>query len=162
MTSKFFNSKIFIAVIFFCLGFLVNHGFNKLLFTQRVSLERFPVDIDDFDHEKIMETMLRESQSKASRFHGASTLGMIDKNEDDKNVYYEIPLNEDLGENHKINVEIKNGFINISEKFKDNSNGNIETSSERVFSIESHLDSSRAEIIHNKNKIIVRIPKKRK
>lgn len=159
MKSKFFNSKFFIAVIFFCLGFLVNHGLNKLHFTQRVTHERFPVDINDFDHEKIMETMLREAQSKTSRFNGASTLGMINKNEDEKNVYYEIPLNEDLGENHKINVEIKNGLINISEKFKDNTNGNIETSSERVFSIEPNLNGNKAEITHNKNKIIVRIPK---
>lgn len=161
--KRVLTTKFFIAVIFFCVGFLSNHLLTKL---KRMPVEvvtpeeRMAVNPDDFDHKKMLETIARMSEESIDDFKGASTLGIISQRQDDKNVYYEIPLRGDDGTNHKLNVEIKDGMIKISEDIKDNSNGILETSSERMFSIDSGLDADKAEVINQREKIVIRIPKK--
>lgn len=160
--KRFLTTKFFIAVIFFCIGFLTNHLLTKInrMPVQVVKSEdRFPVNPDDFDHEKMMDTISR-MQEDSMDMRGASTLGIISQREDNKNVYYDIPLRGDDGTNHKLNVEIKDGMIKISEDIKDNSNGVLETSSERMFTIAPGLDADKAEVINQKDKIVIRIPKK--
>lgn len=162
--KKDLSIKFFIAVIFFCLGFLTNHLLTKLNRNQVQVVnteERFPVNPDDFDHEKMMETIKRmDDENFGADMRGASTLGIISQRQDDKYVYYDIPLRGDDGTNHKLNVEIKDGMIKITEDIKDEKVGLLETSSERMFSVGPGLDADKAEVINQKEKIVIRIPKK--
>jgi hypothetical protein len=153
-------NKFFIAVIFFCLGFWSNHLLVKSkmsVVAEEARPERFPVDPADFDHESMLETIAR---MKAQGEIGASGLGEITQREDDKNVYYEIPLKGQDGNTHKLNVEIKNGMIKISEDVSSVSDNIMETSSERMFSIGPGLVGDKAEVINEKEKVIIKIPKK--
>lgn len=154
--KRVLNIKVFIAVIFFCLGFLTNHYLVKIKNSPGMAKlemafeeERFPVNPADFDHSKMLDS-----------FAGASALGIVSQREDDKNVYYEVPLAGADGVNRKLNVEIKEGMIKINEDVKDHNNGVFETSSERMFSIDPMLDADKAEVINEKDKIVIRIPKK--
>lgn len=118
--------------------------------------ERFPVDIDDFDQTSMMDTIDRLAKERAT----TSMLSQIVQREDDEFAYYDIPQKDRLGTEHKMNVEIKNGMIKISEDIKSKSDANVETSSERMFSIDPGLDGDRAEIINGKDLITIKIPKK--
>lgn len=162
--KRFFKTQVFTAIIFFCVGFLTNHFLVKL---KRQSVEvvvpqedRYAVNPDDFDHMKMLDSIGRMSEENAEATRGASTLGMISERFDEKNVYYDVPLKGDDGVNHKLNVEIKDGMVKISEDIKDNKNGILETKSERMFTIGEGLDVDRAEVINQKDKITIRIPKK--
>ncbi len=57
--KRLFNTKLFIAVIFFSLGFITNHLLTKLSGAPIIATndERFPVEIDDFDHTSMMDTI---------------------------------------------------------------------------------------------------------
>ena len=128
------------------------------------SEERFPVDPEDFDHNRMLETIERMSEGDTQRIEdsmrGATILGEISQREDDKYVYYDIPQKGQDGVNHKLNVEIKNGMIKISEDLKSSGDAMIETSSERMFSIGPGLDGDKAEIINEEARIVIKIPKK--
>ncbi len=154
--KKIFNSKIFIAIAFFCLGFLVNQGLRNYHAATSIPDSRFPFNPEDFelDVKKAPKILLDDN------FQGASTVGLLSKREDATTVYYEIPLKENLGDKHKMNVDIKDGVIKISEELKSDEHGSIETSSERIFTIDSNLDSTKAEVINEKDKIVIKIPKK--
>ncbi len=146
--KRIFNIKLFIAVTFFCFGFLTNHLLVKI--SQSPSIihpeeERYPVNPEDFN---------------IAGFSGASTLGMISERQDENNVYYDIPSIGADGSSRKVNVEIKDGMIRINEDVKDQRQGVFETSSERMFTIDPSLDADRAEVINQKDKIVIRIPKK--
>ena len=158
--KRIFNNKVFIAVIFFILGFLGNYLLTKVTHAptaEQLQAERFPVNPDDFDQAKMLDTMARMSDQD----EGASVMGEISQREDADFVYYEIPLRGHDGLNHKLNVEVKNGMIKISEDSSSSGNAIVETSSERMFSIDPSLDGDRAEVINQKDKIVLKIPKRR-
>lgn len=120
--------------------------------------ERFPVDIDDFDHTSMMDTINRLSKERAEA--RASAMGDVSRREDDDNVYYDIPQKAEDGVEHRLNVEVKDGMIKISEDQKSAGDMLVEASSERMFSIDQGLDGDRAEVINEKDKIVIKIPKK--
>lgn len=164
--KRLFNTKFFIAVIFFCIGFLTNHLLVKVRGVPVIAHneERFPVSPEDFDHNRMLETIQRMTEGDDLRVEdsmmGASIVGEISQREDDKNIYYDIPQKGHDGVNHKLNVEIKNGMIKVSEDLKSSGDARIETSSERMFSIDPGLDSDKAEIINEVDRIVIKIPKK--
>lgn len=167
--KNFFNTKLFIALIFFCVGFLANHLLVKLVphpistaQTRPEASERFPVDPDDFDQEKMLET-IQEMQKDGEGMESAMGLGSIVQREDEVFEYYEIPLKDHRGSNRKLNVEIKNGLVIIKEEMeKQQGNSFSESSSEQMFSLDSRrLDIDRAEVQNEKDKIIIKIPKKK-
>lgn len=151
--KKILNSKSFIAIAFFCLGFLVNQGLRNYHAATSIPDSRFPFNPEDFELDIKKAPFGRD-------FQGASTVGLLSKREDATTVYYEIPLKENLSDKHKMNVDIKDGVIKISEELKSDEHGSIETSSERIFTIDSNLDSTKAEVINEKDKIVIKIPKK--
>lgn len=158
--KRLFNTKFFIAIIFFCVGFFTNHLLTKVRGAPIIATndERFPVEIDDFDHTSMMDTINRLSKERADA--RASAMGDVSKREDDDNVYYDIPQKSEGGVEHRLNVEVKDGMIKISEDQKSSGNMLVETSSERMFSIDQGLDGDRAEVINEKDKIVIKIPKK--
>lgn len=158
--KRLFNTKLFIAVLFFCIGFFTNHLLTKVRGAPNIATndERFPVDIDDFDHTSMMDTINRLSKERAEA--RANAMGKISQHEDDQYMYYEIPQKTESGANHKLNVEIKDGMIKISEDLKSSGDTMVESSSERMFSIDPGLDGDKAEIINEKDKIVIKIPKK--
>lgn len=119
--------------------------------------ERFPIDPADFDQQSMMSTIKRMREEGEL---GASSMGEVAQREDEKNVYYDIPLKSENGSNHKLNVEIKNGMIKISEDVKAEGDAVVQTSSERMFSIDPGLDGDKAEVINEKEKVIIKIPKR--
>lgn len=124
-------------------------------------VDRYPVNPDDFDNRKMIEA-IRQSQGDPLEMEtGASMVGEITQREDDKYVYYEIPINKDSQTNHELKVEVKNGVISISEILKNNGNPVIETNAERMFTIDPELDSALAEVLNEKDRVLVKIPKKR-
>jgi hypothetical protein len=165
MKRLFTPNKFFIAIIFFCLGFWTNHLLvkNRGLSLSTVSQvahrdqERFPIDPADFDQQNMMNTIKRMREEGEL---GASGMGEVAQHEDEKNVYYDIPLKSENGSNHKLNVEIKNGMIKISEDVKAEGDAMVQTSSERMFSIDPGLDGDKAEVINEKEKVTIKIPKK--
>lgn len=81
----------------------------------------------------------------------------INRREDDKFVYYELPLLNEKGEKIELKVEVKNGIIEIVEK---SVGANHQSESSRSFSIEPGLKEDRAQVINEKDKIVIKIPKK--
>lgn len=164
---RFSKTKLFTALFFFFLGYMGNTLVDKVRQPDPVSVEgidRYPVNPDDFDHRKMIEAM-RESDhfrpDEKIMDSGASVLGDISQREDDKFVYYEIPIIKEAGINHELKVEVKEGMIKISEMLKDSTNPMIETNAERMFSIDPELDSAMAEVKNENNRVLIKIPKKR-
>jgi hypothetical protein len=165
MKRLFTPNKFFIAIIFFSLGFWTNHllvknrglSFNTMTPIVQKDNERFPIDPSDFDQTSMMNTIKRMREEGEL---GASGMGEVAQHEDDKNVYYDIPLKGLDGSNHKLNVEIKNGVIQISEDVKAEGDAIVQTTSERMFSIDPSLDGDKAEVINEKDKVTIKIPKR--
>ncbi|MBC7713684.1 MAG: hypothetical protein H7177_10110 [Rhizobacter sp.] len=183
--KKFINTKLFVAIIFFCAGFLVNHllvkfvhnpgrgiGFSMNNQNSQNSGERVPVNPDDFDQAKMIETIQRMQNETMDGFDSlekdlkdagnSGGAGVLKEHEDDKFVYYEIPLKGHDGTNHKLNVEIKNGLVRVSEDSKDQGgNSMTESSSERMFTLDPRrVDADKAEVLNGNDKIVIKIPKK--
>lgn len=161
--KRIFNTKVFIAIIFFCIGFLTNHLLVKYK-TNTVVVEnkeeRFPINPSDFDHRSMIESIERMNEEEDGSMMAMGNMGEVTHREDDKFSYYEIPLKNINGANQKMNVEIKDGMIKISEDIKTSGNTSIQSTSERMFSIDPSLDGDRAEVINEKDKIVIKIPKK--
>jgi hypothetical protein len=81
----------------------------------------------------------------------------INRREDSKFVYYEVPLVNEKGEKLELNVTLKDGMIEITEKA---SGKNHQSESVRTFSLEPGLIESRAQVINEKDKVVIKIPKK--
>ncbi|MBC7427853.1 MAG: hypothetical protein H7336_04520 [Bacteriovorax sp.] len=136
----------------------------------KTSGERFPVDPDDFDQSKMMETIQRMQKEAESGFNGlekdldeaGTGAGALNQHEDEKYVYYEIPLKGHDGTNHKLNVEIKNGLVRVSEDTKDQGGNSMsESSSEQMFTLDPRrVDADKAEVLNQKDKIVIKIPKR--
>ena len=120
--------------------------------------ERFPINPDDFDHKSMLESIARMNDEGGEAMIEMG--GDIGQHEDDKFFYYEIPLKDPSGAEQKLNVEIKNGMIRISQDLKSSGDAIIQSSTERMFSIPPGLDGERAEVINEKEKIVIKIPKK--
>lgn len=171
--KNFFNTKLFIAILFFCVGFLANHLFVLLVHhptseTAQIhpeANERFPVDPDDFDQKKMLETIqgMQEGQVDGEGMENAMGLGSIVQREDEFFEYYDIPLKDHRGTNRKLNVELKNGLVIIKEEMKKQQDNSFsESSSEQMFTLDSRrLDIDRAEVQNEKDKIVIKIPKKK-
>jgi hypothetical protein len=157
----FFSSKLLIGLVCFCLGFLLSNQLGSINRSPSIAYDhadRFPVDPDDFDHEKMLES-LRKAQGDQSLF-GASRLSEIEQKEDENFVYYIIPLQSQDGTTHKLNVEVNNNMIRITEDLRDQRGEDIETSSERVFSIDPRLNPDEALVLNEKHRIVIKIPKR--
>lgn len=162
--------KIVSACFFFALGFAANGLLERVQHAGPVNVEgeeRYPVNPDDFDSQKIIEAIERDRSDwqvppPGMESEGASIMGEIAQREDEKFVYYEIPINQSANANHELKVEIKEGIVRIAEVLKGkDENSVIETSAERMFSLDPSLDSSMAEVKNLKDKITIKIPKKR-
>lgn len=81
----------------------------------------------------------------------------INRREDGKFVYYEVPLVNEKGEKLELKVTVKDGMIEITEKA---SGKNHQLESTRTFSLEPGLIESRAQVINEKDKVVIKIPKK--
>jgi len=164
--KRLLNPKFLIAVCFFCLGFLTNHLLVKFSPPKNLARheERIPIDPNDFDQKSMLDTIARMQQGMQNDMQEdmmdmSGGIG-VDQREDDKFVYYDIPLKGSDGNNHKLNVEIKDGMVRIKEDTDSQQSGHVQMSSERMFSIDPNLDSNRAEVINNPDKITIKIPKK--
>jgi hypothetical protein len=164
--TKITKSKILTAITFFILGYMSNNLFDRVRSPGPVNVEgveRYPVNPDDFDTRKMIEAI---KESKTGEWEqpiesGASIIGEITQREDDKFVYYEIPINQSANTNHELKVEIKDGFIHIAEVSKSTGKMVIETNAERMFSLDPSLDSALAEVLDQKNIVLIKIPKRR-
>ena len=147
--KKFFYSKAFIAIIFFCIGFLSNHYLSKLSApkSSEIAADRFPVDPNDFDHDKMLDAIKRMQDQTGAGL----SVGGVDRREDKDFVYYDIPLKPNE-KDHQLKVKVKDGMISISENTPN-------TESEREFSIDQGLDESNAQVITDKDKVCIKIPK---
>lgn len=164
--TKITRSKILTALTFFILGYMSNGLFDRVRDPGPVNVEgveRYPVNPDDFDTRRMIEAI---KESKTGEWEqpidsGASIIGEITQREDDKFVYYEIPVNQSANTNHELKVEVKEGFIRIAEISKSTGEATIETNAERMFTIDPSLDSALAEVLDQKNKVLIKIPKRR-
>jgi hypothetical protein len=126
--------------------------------------ERIPVTPEDFDHGKMLKSLKgkntdidREEDESERGFFSDSFNISPNRKEDDKFVYYEIPMKKnDKGEN-RMNVEVKGSMIHIKSDSKD---GGMSSSMEQVFSIGPGLDETKAEVINGNENIVIKIPKK--
>ena len=160
--KKIFNQKVLIGVVCFALGFLFNHLLTKTSFHSQVLSdterdERFPVRPEDFDHNKMMETFknLQQDMEKDidTDMHMEMNISGVNRREDDKFVYYEIPLNASE-KNHELKVSVKDGMITIREMTQN-------SESERQFSIDPELDETKADVQTLKDKVVIKIPKRK-
>jgi hypothetical protein len=155
--KKILNSKIFVGIICFCLGFLANHYLTKLVFhseeIKTADNEHFAVNPDDFDKDKMMDAMKRVQQDMMKDADIGVEIKGVDRREDDKFVYYDIPLNANE-KNHELKVNVQDGMISIAENTPN-------SQSERQFSIDPGLDETKADVQTLKDKISIKIPKKK-
>ena len=169
---KFLTTKLFIAITFFCLGFLSNHVLVKFVHNPTTQVrdafagpeDRFPINPDDFDHDKIMETLEKMERTSEQGMESAmGGPGLIAQREDEMFEYYDLPLRGNDGSDRKLNVEIKNGIVVVREVITNQGADSIsESTSERMITLDSsRLDVDRAEVLNQKDKIVIKIPKKK-
>lgn len=162
--KKLFNSKIFIAIIFFILGISVNH-FSKIGFhfkSDKIEDGRIPLSPNEIDDEKLAEYF----RARQNPFHDRAQDDLViedvgpSRREDDQFVYYDIKI--DKSSNNKLSVEVKDGLIHLKSLSNNSAQGSSFSSSmEQVFSIDSNLDDKKAEVLNEKEKIVIKIPKKK-
>jgi hypothetical protein len=159
--KKFLESKTFLAITFFCAGFMVSHGINKINIEKQSSHisqneERVPVTPEDLEHDKLIDAFGKMQQQilDQTEDHFGFDLGGVKRSEDERYVYYEIPL---MGEasNKELKVNIKDGMISISENSKN-------SQSQREFTIDPGLDEANAVVLNEKDKLNIKIPKKKR
>lgn len=80
----------------------------------------------------------------------------INRREDKSFVYYEVPLINERGEKIELNVEVSDGVIEIKQK---SIGENHQSESTRVFTIEPGLQNSKAQVINESDKVVIKIPK---
>ena len=169
---KILTTKLFIAVVFFCVGFLTNHLLVKFVHNPTTQIQeafagpadRFPVHPEDFDHDKIMETI--ENMDRTSPLGLEDPLGgpgVIVQREDENFEYYDLPLKAHDGSDRKLNVEIKDGLVIVKEVSKIKTEDSFsESTSERLITLDSNLlHADQAEVLNQKDKIVIKIPKKK-
>lgn len=187
MESKRVRLIVFFFLAY-SLGFLTHWGLYKFK-SQNFSLnnqkehqaERIVVtpeelkseDLMDALHRDMLERMGKEADDFPGKFHAPppppshemleDSYGIreflvrdINRREDKDFVYYEVPLINENGEKLELKVDVKNGIIEISEK---SVGANHESQSSRSFSIEPGLKEDRAQVINEKDKVVIKIPK---
>ena len=156
--KKFFYSKLFIGILCFCLGLVSYHLTTKIskLSIVEIQNDRFPVDPNDFDHDKILEAVKKMQQGMIDQdIIATPKLSGVNQHEDKDYFYYEIPLKTDNTKSEmKTSVTVKDGMINISEK-------TAHSEEEKTFSIAPGLDGEKAKVLNENDKIIVKIPKQK-
>ncbi len=163
--KKFFSSKIFIGIACFILGVIACQLYLKSrvhtqILTETERDERFPVTPHDFDQQKLMDAFkgldknMQDMHQDLERELGGGDMQIsgIERKEDDKFVYYNIPLNA-KEKNHELKVSVKDGMISIKEVTP-------HSESERQFSIDPGLDETKAEVQTLKDRITIKIPKR--
>jgi len=145
------KSKIIIALVFFFIGFFSHLALTK--YNSDEHSDRIAVKPEEFDRD--MFNGARPFLDSSESIEKAFDLN-IKETEDSHFVYYTIPI-EDDAKNTKLNVEVKDGYIHITHEAKDEG---YSASSEQVFPVAPHLDENKAEVLNEKNKIIIKIPKK--
>ena len=159
--KKLLESKAFLAITFFFAGFMVSHGINKINFEKQSAHfshneERVPVTPEDLEHDKLIDVFgkMQKQMLEQSEDQFSYDLGGVKRSEDEKYVYYEIPL---MGEasNKELKVNIKDGMISISENSKN-------SQSQREFTIDPGLDEANAVVNNEKDKLNIKIPKKKR
>lgn len=164
--KKFFSSKIFIGIACFILGVMASQlSMKSRLHTQVLTDterdERFPVTPDDFDHQKLIDAFkgldknMQDMHQDLERELGWGDMQIsgIERKEDDKFVYYNIPLSA-KEKNHELKVSVKDGMISIKEVTPN-------SESERQFSIDPELDATKADVQTLKDRITIKIPKRK-
>lgn len=158
---KFLESKTFYAITFFCAGFMLSHGINKLnLEKQSTHLskmdDRTPVTPEELEHDKLVDAFgkMQQQMMDQSVDQFGFDLGGVKRSEDEKYVYYEIPLMGEIS-NKELKVNIKDGMISISENSKN-------SQSQREFTIDPGLDEANAIVNNDKDKLNIKIPKKKR
>jgi hypothetical protein len=146
------KSKIIIATLFFFIGFFTHLTLSKFNLTIEHS-DRVEVKPEEFDRDMLHGG--RPFLDSSEEIEQAFDLN-IKETEDRDYVYYAIPI-ESEGKNSKLNVEVKDGYIHITHEAKDEG---FSASSEQVFPVAPNLDETKAEVLNEKNKIIIKIPKK--
>lgn len=188
MESKRSRYIIFFLLAY-SLGFLTHWALFKFK-SQNFSLtsaeviedERIPVgpdelrgeDLMDALHRDMLERMGKGADDLPGKFHAPpedvperlneESYGLRDflvqdigRREDKDFVYYEVPLVNEQGEKVELKVEVKNGIIEIVEK---SIGPNHEAQSSRSFSIEPGLKTDQAQVLNEKDKVVIKIPKK--
>jgi hypothetical protein len=163
--KKRLKSKIFYSLIIFAAGFCTHLLISKInfsYFSSHLSDERIAVSPEEFDRDQLHGSFeKRFGIDRLSDTDSDVPIGDFDisplRKEDTSFVYYEIPL-KNVGGNNKLNVEIKDGYIHLNFEKKEESSSQ---SMEQVFSIDSNLDDRKAEVINEKDKIIIKVPKKK-
>lgn len=155
--KKFFSSKIFVGMLFFALGFLANHlmtktHFHSQILSEREREERFPVRPEDMEDEKLMDVFQNAQKHMYQDMQMDMHITGVNRREDDKFVYYDIPLNASE-KNHELKVSVKDGMISIKEVTPN-------SESERQFTIDPDLDETKADVQTLKEKVSIKIPKK--
>lgn len=160
--KKILRSRFFIGVVCFLLGFFVNHvltktHFSSQLLSDKEREERIPVTPEDYDHDRLVQAFQNMQNGMLKDFDDSFEIDMhvsgVNRKEDDQNVYYEIPLN-DKEKNHELKVSVKDGMIEIKEVTPN-------SESERQFSIDPDLDETKADVKTLKDKILIKIPKRK-
>jgi hypothetical protein len=164
--KKFLNSRLVVAVLFFLFGFYINvylnHKNTVNSSISQINEDRVPVNPTDFDidkmHDSFAKNLKDDIENEDSSVIDLNAFNLTpNRKEDDLFVYYEIPLQKN-SKNNKLNIEIKDGFIHLKSDSKDKS---MSSSMEQVFSIDSNLDDKKAEVLNEKEKVVIKIPKKK-
>ena len=160
--KKSSRSKMIVGVVCFLLGFFTHLFLTRANFhySPLSHEDRIPVSPEEFDQTHMNGDL--EQRFGLDRQHSpdieVENFDLSPKRrEDDKFVYYEIQTSKYIKDN-KIIVQIKDGYIHLSLEAKGE---NVAQSMEQVFSIDSNLDDAKAEVLNEKDKIIIRVPKKK-
>lgn len=185
MSMKFLRSKFFVGLAGFAFGLgtmFVTQRVTRLVSgsTQSVPSLKAQNDssmekaIDDFNNNSFFdksddpfEQMRRMQGRFLKQFDhpmpfSSNDVGEIKRREDEKFVYYEIPI-KGL-KNEKLNVKVSDGQIHISgqteTKSDDGSSSAFLTSSfHRSFPVPSDVDANKVQLENTSNQLVIKFPK---
>ncbi len=167
---------IIIFVLAFSLGFLTCWGLEKV--TRRNGAgslaERVPVHPNDLSQHDLMGALHKDMLDRLEKERGgdedlppdfaligpSSRDGLspfYTRREDDKFVYYDLSLNSENGVKKELNVKVNNGMVEVTEK---STSENSAFESTRAFTIEPGLQNDQAQVLNEKDKVVIKIPKK--
>jgi HSP20 family molecular chaperone IbpA len=157
------------------LPFAINQGKSDDFFNKFFNNDFFDRSRDPFEEMRRMQKQMLQGLNSPDELQGGfdswfqnrfggGNVNEIKQREDDKYVYYDIDLNNQSPK--ELQVEVKDGQVNISGKFETKSqNGNensvMSSSFHRSFPVPPNVEADKFLTEQENNKIVLKFPKKK-
>lgn len=169
--KKFFSEKVFIALLFFCLGGLSLWGIESL--HQRISAHRPPAqaqkiftnplqDSDDFFTKMQKDVFDRSLMALPSDWQSGNTTQMQER-QDEHFVYFDFDFGQQKPK--QLNVSVEDGQVTVSAQVESRQEESgsqqfFSSSFQQSFPVPEGVNAADFKTEHDGSKIVIKFPKK--